>query len=416
MRSRWWSYENGIVALMCVGYGLIFVDRFGITNLFPQIAKDMHLNDAQLGETMSAVALAWGFGALIFAYVSDVIGKKKPLLITVVLIFSLSTFVSGIATSFVAFLLARVLLGAAEGPAIPLLQSTVLAESSEGRRGLNTGLPVATSSLFNAIAPILLVWIATTWNWRYALFVITLPGLILAALLAKFMREPKTMAVGVEAGRDARIRWADVRVVLRNRNVWLSMVIAVFFVGGCIATLSTFLPLYLVQVGGLKQTTAASIVSFYGAMSVVGNILLPGLSDKIGRKKAFLIASFCSSLSPIPFLLFAHHIPALLITCVILCLGQGIASMCMFVIPGESVPPRFAATAQALPNFVGEVIGGTVGSIVAGTLGDHFGLRAAMIFALVIISMTFLFGLAYKETHPRLKQGSLASAPVEGTV
>ncbi|SIT08245.1 Predicted arabinose efflux permease, MFS family [Alicyclobacillus vulcanalis] len=390
---------------MCVVYGLVFADRFGITNLFPQIARSLHLNDTQLGETMSAVALAWGFGAVVFAYVSDIIGNKKRMLIALVLVFSISTLFSGLATSFIGLLLARVLLGAAEGPTIPLVQSTVLMESSPHRKGRNTGLPIATSALFNAITPILLVCIATRWGWRYGLFVITIPGLIVALFLARFMKEPLRQDVP-SGSAPGRVRWADVRVVLRSRNVWLSMCIAIFFVGGCIATLNTFMPLYLVKVGHVSQSTAALVVSFYGIMSILGNILLPSLSDKIDRKKAFLIASFLSTLSPVPFIAFANRVPLMLLAIFVLSLGQGIASMCMFVIPGESVPPRFIATAQALPNFVGEVVGGTIGSIVAGWLGDHFGLRVTMIVDIAIIGMTFVLGLGYKETALELNQAS----------
>lgn len=113
-KQSFWRYENGILILLSLTYGLIFLDRFSITNLFPQIAGDLHLNNTQLGLTMSVVAFAWGVSSFVFSYISDILGKKKLMLVVVVFAFSLSTFFSGLAATFIGFLLARALLGIAE--------------------------------------------------------------------------------------------------------------------------------------------------------------------------------------------------------------------------------------------------------------------------------------------------------------
>lgn len=81
--------------------------------------------------------------------------------------------------------------------------------------------------------------------------------------------------------------FADIKMVLRTRNVWISMLVATLNVAGGITTLMTFAPLFLVNVGHLKQTQAAGIMTVYGLVSLIGNLYIPWLSDKIGRKKRF---------------------------------------------------------------------------------------------------------------------------------
>lgn len=70
-----------------------------------------------------------------------------------------------------------------------------MAESTESRKGLNTGIPIATSALLSAAAPLLLVWIAQVYGWRISLYAITIPGIIIGFLLMKFMRESKVTNV-----------------------------------------------------------------------------------------------------------------------------------------------------------------------------------------------------------------------------
>lgn len=83
--------------------------------------------------------------------------------------------------SFASLFLTRLLMGAAEGPFLPVAQSLVAVESTAARRG-------------SFVAPLVLVMIATALSWRWAFFLAGIPGLIMAlcavvgTLLALFLR------------------------------------------------------------------------------------------------------------------------------------------------------------------------------------------------------------------------------------
>lgn len=112
-------------------------------------------------------------------------------------------------------------------------------------------------------------------------------------------------------------------------------------------------------------------------------------------------------LIPMSLIAFHSNYTMLIVSIMVLCGGQATMGLCMFIIPGESVPKRLMTTASSLPNFVGEVIGGSIGGIVAGYLGDKFGLTAAMIFASVVLLGSFILGLAYKESHAKFAKENL---------
>jgi predicted MFS family arabinose efflux permease len=68
-----------IVVLMALGFGLVGIDRFMITTLFPVIAQDLQLDYADIGTVTGALAFAWGFAALIMGNRADRLGRGKVL-------------------------------------------------------------------------------------------------------------------------------------------------------------------------------------------------------------------------------------------------------------------------------------------------------------------------------------------------
>jgi predicted MFS family arabinose efflux permease len=58
------TQENKSVAILALGFGLVGIDRFLISTMFPVIAKDLHLVYNDIGVITSALAFAWGLTAL----------------------------------------------------------------------------------------------------------------------------------------------------------------------------------------------------------------------------------------------------------------------------------------------------------------------------------------------------------------
>jgi MFS family permease len=143
--------ELGLLLALATCAALVFLNRTGISFLFPAIQGQLHLTNTQLGQLMSATSLAWAVSSIFFSLASDVLGVRPRLLIVICTIgFSIVGGLSGLVSTFAALLLLRVAMGVFEGPVLPLIQSTVSAASPADRRGANLGVIIGGSALVGA--------------------------------------------------------------------------------------------------------------------------------------------------------------------------------------------------------------------------------------------------------------------------
>ena len=67
------AYEWRIVTLLTLGFGLVGLDRWVISALFPAMARDLHLNYQELGVLIGALGIAWGLFSIIGGGIAPVI-------------------------------------------------------------------------------------------------------------------------------------------------------------------------------------------------------------------------------------------------------------------------------------------------------------------------------------------------------
>ncbi|WP_346207467.1 MFS transporter [Caldifermentibacillus hisashii] len=290
--------------------GLVFLDRLSLGFVFPYMSSELELSNTQLGLAVGLTGVFFGLSTLLFASISDFIGRKKMLLVIFVMIFSTATLLAGFVGSFAALLLTRIIMGIAEGPVMPLVQSIVYAESSERRRGFNMGIIQSASSFIGGMmAPVIAVALAVNFGWRSSFIYIAIPGLIVGLILWRFLREPKiSQNITAEATTEKPKREAYFNV-FKQRNIWLSTI-----VGTCnmiyILTLTAFLPTLFTTSTSFKEGQIQLLLGLMGFMMFVGQFGGPALSDRIGRLPVIKIFSFISifyqlqSIFPIKILLF----------------------------------------------------------------------------------------------------------------
>jgi len=414
-QQRLFTYENGALVMLGATFALVFVDRLALNYIFPFIAPDLHLGNTQLGELASVLALAWAISGPVSGLFASYVAKKKLLLILSLVLFSLCSLFSGTITTFGTLLLFRLLMGIAEGPTLPLCQSIMAVESSESRRGLNAGLLQITSTniLSALIAPVVLVAIATSFNWRDAFYATCIPGIVVAAIMMRFLREPKTVnsLVVDQQKQEQQSHWT-LREVLRHRNIWLGAI-----VGCCSCTwyllTVTFAPTYMVNTLHLAPVTMSYVMSGLGVAGVVWGFGVNAISDRIGRKPALVLFAFISTLSPLTVLFFHPSVVLFAVALAVVHCGVGITPLYMAVIPSESVPTRYLPACMGLLTGVPELFGGVLMSNVAGRAADLINPGAPFAIAAVAAFLSGLLSLFIVETAPvRVKlKISVATAP-----
>ena len=403
--SRTLSYENRLLLLLFFTFGFVFFDRLAITFLFPAISAELSLTNRHLGILSSVLALTWAVFGFAIPAACDVRGRRKSMLVAMVLAFSVLSALSGWISGFLSLLAIRALMGIAEGPVLPLSQALMASASASSRRGLNMGLLQGSAAgLFGSVlAPPLVVGISEAWGWRIAFYVSCVPGLLLAALIARYVHEsaPSPAAPGSESRSHFSWSevWASVAQVLKYRNIVICLAIGCVYIAWFIVIVS-FAPTFLVTARHFSNTTMSWVMSALGAAHVFWGFAVPWISDRVGRKPAMIIFSGISILAPL-FLIYVESPVALAVLLLLSYTGLGCFTIFMSTIPAETVPARNMATAIGMIMGVGEIAGGFIAPTVAGYAADLYGLQMPFWIAAIGAALACLLSWFLTETAPR---------------
>lgn len=338
------------------------------------MVRDLGITNTQIGELSAAALITWAFSGLATSVLADHLGGRKRWIATALVGFGAFSFISGLAPSFGVLLLARLLMGLAEGPIVPLSLSVVLDESSPPRRGFNMGVVQSFGSQLvgSSLSPLILVWIATLFTWRDAFFIAGAPGILVATLIGLLVREPPhRVQPSGDAGLGRRVG-VQLRELAARRNIRLCA-LSGCFLNAWYFGLLTFLPLYLTRDQHLLPRQMSFIMASGGVGAVLSAAIVPWLSDRRGRRPIAAAFSLLATVGPLGALLLKGNVVALSVAVFVGAWTQGVLPLCIGTIPMESTP-RGDATAAGLMMAIGMIVGGIIGPAAFGRLADAYGL------------------------------------------
>lgn len=399
------KYETRLIWVLTITFGFVFLDRNAASFLMPLIANDLHFNNSQVGLVASALSFTWAVGAFLGGAYSDRTGNRKSFLLIAVVAFSLCSFASGLAFSFGTLLAARLLMGLFEGPILPICQSLVAIESSADKRGNNMGVMqnFGSNILGSFVAPLALVAIASAYHWRWAFFVSGVPGLIMAVLIAKFVRQPAAAAApersSAEAVTPAVQTGMGYRDMLRHRNLWLCMLMSIFMVAWMVLGWA-FLPLFYTKVRHIGNGEMSVLMSVLGLSAAFFSFVVPRLSDRFGRRPIIVIFNFVGLLVPFAALQFRGS-PFMLGALIFVgWSASGTFPLFMGTVPSETIPARYVATSLGMVVGLGEILGGVSAPAIAGRAADLYGLQAPVMIMAACALVGTVLALFLRETAP----------------
>jgi len=401
-------YEMRVLILLGLAYGFAYFDRMAMTFLSPFVAEDLSLSNTEIGALGSGLSVTWALGAYFVGRWSDSIGRRKPFLLGALVLFSFCSVLSGLSWSFGTLFATRVVMGAAEGPFLPICLAIMVAASADSRRGLNAGIVqnVFGSILGTALAPVLLVWIAEHFGWREAFYMAGVPGLILAVLIWRFVDEPSpTPKQEVVSAPENTLPALSPWQMLAQRNIAICSLISCCAVGSAVIG-SIFMPLYLDGPRDLPPATWKWVMSCIGFCPAVGGVLVTALSDRVGRRSPMIVFGLLMALAPLSLLFFHGPVEVLTLLMFVSWMGLGIFPLFMGVIPGETLGRARAATAMGLVVAVGELTGGVFGPLIAGLLADNYSLAVPMWIQAGLSLVAGTAGIFLRETNPRFISGA----------
>ena len=191
------------LAVLVVVYTFNFIDRQIISILLPAIKTEFVINDWVLGFISgSAFAIFYATLGIPIALIADRWNRRNLIAISLA-VWSLMTALSGAAANVTQLTLARIGVGVGEAGCSPPAHSIIADYYPPEQRSSAMGIYTLGISAGIMIAYLAGGWVVQNIGWREALFIVGIPGILLAVIVRFTVKEPpRGMSEGLVAEGD----------------------------------------------------------------------------------------------------------------------------------------------------------------------------------------------------------------------
>ena len=188
-RGPTWPSPAWTILLVLSGINLFnYLDRYVISSLLPLMKEELGLSDARLGSLASWFMVSYLALSPFAGYLGDRY-KRKYLIGSTVIVWSLATAATGLSRSYLHLVLTRALTGIGEAGYATVAPAIIADAFPSSRRGSALSVFYAALPVGSALGFTLGGYWGVHFGWRTAFFLAGGPGLLLA--IASFLvREP----------------------------------------------------------------------------------------------------------------------------------------------------------------------------------------------------------------------------------
>jgi MFS family permease len=380
------SASTMVLFLICLMYGITYIDRNNVSTVAPIFARDLHLSNTQIGFVYSAFAYPYLIFQIIGGWVSDRFGARIGLTVCGV-IWASATLLTGTVSSLAAVLFLRVMLGFGEGATFPTATRAMSDWTPKEKRAFAQGITHASARLGNALTPPLVAWLIVAVTWRGSFLFLGIISLAWVIAWALYFRDdpgdhPDITALELErlpsyAARKKREKETVPWILLARRMI---PVTAVYFCYGWTLWLYlAWIPSFFLHSYRLNLKSSALFSAGVFLAGVLGNTLGGVISDWIfdrtgDRKKArrnlVVVGFVCSVASMLPILLL-HNLTWVAVFLSLAFFFSEFTIGPMWAIPMD-IAPRFSGSASGLMN-TGSALAAIISPLVFGYVIDKTG-------------------------------------------
>ncbi|EPL3138013.1 TPA: MFS transporter [Pseudomonas aeruginosa] len=379
--GRW--YVVGVLAML---YAISMIDRFVLSVVAQPVTQSLGLTNTQMGLLLGAgFAILYSLSGVPIAHLIDK-GNRKRIVAVGVLFWSLMTAASAFTSDFTGLMICRAGVAIGEAVLTPAAISLIGDMFSRKDRALPTSCYMATSNIMatgSFLIGALVYDIASSQNllptmepWRMTLLLISLPGIVLAAVVALTVREPARVN-DTDGAPQSDSATAVVRFLKDNAKTFLPFFIGTGLISSLTLGIMSWAPTLLVRIHGFQASEASYIFGAFGMpASLLGTFILPWLATRLqerGRHDAIMLVLMLCVVLPVPAIVYgmiSPHYWAMVLAMV----------MTMMFLPSVTVmtclglqlisPSRMRARNVALNLLVINLFGYTVGPFMSGLLAD----------------------------------------------
>lgn len=354
-----------------------YLDRYVVNAVLPLIAVQFALNHQQEGQVASAFVIGYTLFSPIFGVLGD--RYRRPILMFIgVAIWSLATIFSGLASSFLYLIGARILVGVGEA-SFGVIAPGYIKDFEKDPIALNKKLALfyVAIPLGAALGYVLGGQVAAAYSWHAAFFIAAVPTILLALGLLAF---PEIRRTKVHSSPVREVFALFKKPVLRLAQ--LGYVLNTF----ALTSLAAFIATYGVSIG----FELSEINSSFGVILVVAGILGTAIGAKLSSLRAeravtpvtgLLQFTSFGSLLGVPLLVTAFLVKDH--TAFLLC--TGLAELLIFASLAPintvlvlSAPPALVTLTQGLTILLINIFGALAGPLLVGLAADKTSLALGL--------------------------------------
>jgi MFS transporter, SHS family, lactate transporter len=297
--------RNAAFLVGFAGWTLDAFDFFLVVFCLTDIGREFQKSDVTVALAITVTLILRPVGALVFGLLADRYGRRIPLMANLVLSAAVQLF-TGLAPTFISFLVLRALFGMVMGGQWGVGASLAMEKVPPSKRGFYSGILQEGYAVGYLLAAIAYFVFFNRWGWRPLFFLGSVPAL-LAALVVQF--KVKESQVWRESKAAS---WGSLGKMLAS-NWKLFIYLTVFMMAMNMSSHGTqdMYPTLLKRQWSFSthQVAAITAISMLGA--ILGGTLFGLISDRLGRRRSIILA-FSGALLMIPLWAFAGSMAALI--------------------------------------------------------------------------------------------------------
>ena len=363
------------LTLLMLAYTLSMCDRMILSILFPGIKAEFGLTDTQLGLLGGiSFALFYATMGLPIARLSDQYSRKR-IIVTSLVVFSLMTAFSGLAAGFISLLILRIGVGIGEAGVNPASHSIIADYFPPQRRAFAMAILMLGGSLGMMLGFVGGGFIAEAYNWRIALVSVGVPGLFLAVVMARSLREPARGTYETEAPPPPP------PILTTAAAMWANPAMRHLIAGSVVAGLvgygfTQWLPTFFIRAHDLSQSQTGMLMAvLFGISGAIGALVAGKWFDRLSNR-GFQYGM--RMLAIVPFFTIPFFVMGLLA-------DNLTTAILLFIIPGFAAnyvigptiamiqtlsPVHMRAVSSAIKMLCLNLIGMGLGPLLVGLLSD----------------------------------------------
>jgi MFS transporter, SHS family, lactate transporter len=384
--------RNAFIACF-LGWSLDAFDFFILVFCVSALAAQFHMKTSEVLEANFLTLAMRPVGAFLFGRMADKFGRRPTLMVDIIA-YSVFELGSAFAPSFKIFLIMRALFGIAMGGewgvGAALAFETLPAEG----RGFFSGLLQEGYVTGYLLASFVYSTVFSYVGWRGMFVIGALPAFLVIYIRTKVEESPAWLEgrekTNKPPGKSSTKSWTD--GIAANAGVFIFLIVLMFAFNSFSHGTQDVYPTFLQKNLQFTPKTVGLIAIIYNLGALVGGILFGAWSERIGRRRAIVIAALLA-IPMIPLWAYSHTVPMLALGGFLM---QFMVQGAWGVIPAhlnELSPPSVRGTLPGFAYQIGNLLSSRNSVIQARLAETRYGGSFAPVLAWTVLLVAILVAI-----------------------